>query len=269
MIPSVHMLDTKVGVINDAVLSVENVVLAFGGLTVLNGISLRLQVGELLALIGPNGAGKTSVLNCISGLYRPSSGRILLGETNITGFKPDRVAKLGVCRTFQHGELFPQMSVMDNLLTARHARIRTDALAEAFRTRAVRGEEERHRAYVESVLKFVELERYRNSIAGDLSFGQQKVVGFARALAAEPTVLLLDEPSAGLSRDDREGLAYLILKSKSLLGLPMIWIEHDMEMVSDLADRIHVLDYGRSLADGEPQAVLGNREVIKAYLGES
>ena len=246
----------------------ENVVLTFGGLTVLNGISLNVRVGELLALIGPNGAGKTSMLNCISGLYRPSSGRVLLGDTDITGFKPDRVARLGVSRTFQHGELFPQMTVVDNLLAARHARIGTTPLSEIFRTSAARREEERHRAYIDNVLKFVELERYRDAVAGDLSFGQQKIVGFARALAAEPAVLLLDEPSAGLARDDREGLAYLILKSKSSLGLPVIWIEHDMEMVSDLADRIHVLDYGRSLADGAPQDVLANREVIKAYLGE-
>jgi branched-chain amino acid transport system ATP-binding protein len=266
--------DTKISHADGAVpgaiaLFVDNVILAFGGLTVLNGISLNVRMGELLALIGPNGAGKTSVLNCISGLYRPSSGRIRVGDTDITGFKPDRVARLGVSRTFQHGELFPQMSVIDNLLTARHARIDTAAFSEIFRTRAARREEERHRTHVEGVLKFVELERYRDAIAGDLSFGQQKIVGFARALAAEPSVLLLDEPSAGLSRDDREGLAYLILKSKSSLGLPVIWIEHDMEMVSDLADRIHVLDYGRSLADGAPRDVLENREVIKAYLGEA
>lgn len=258
------------GVVPGAIaLLVESVSLAFGGLTVLNGISLNVRMGELLALIGPNGAGKTSVLNCISGLYRPSSGRIHVGDTDITGFRPDRVARLGVSRTFQHGELFPQMSVIDNLLAARHARIRTATFSEIFRTRAARDEEERHRAHAENVLKFVELERYRDAIAGDLSFGQQKIVGFARALAAEPSVLLLDEPSAGLSRDDREGLAYLILKSKSALGLPVIWIEHDMEMVSDLADRIHVLDYGRSLADGAPRDVLENREVIKAYLGEA
>lgn len=249
-------------------LFVENVNLAFGGLTVLNGVSLNVRVGELLALIGPNGAGKTSVLNCISGLYRPSSGRIRVGGTDTTDFKPDRVARLGVSRTFQHGELFPHMSVLENLLAARHARIDISVFSEIFQTRAARREEDRHRARVENVLKFVELDRYRDAIAGDLSFGQQKIVGFARALAAEPSVLLLDEPSAGLSRDERETLAYLILMSKSSLGLPVIWIEHDMEMVSDIADRIHVLDYGRSLADGAPREVLENREVIKAYLGE-
>jgi len=253
----------------DAVLSVENVMLSFGGLTVLNGITLNVRAGELLALIGPNGAGKTSVLNCISGLYRPSSGRIRVGDTDITGFKPDRVARLGIARTFQHGELFPHMSVVDNLLAARHFRIGTSAFSEMFRTRAARREEEQQRAFAENVLKFVGLDRHRDGLAGDLSFGQQKVIGFARALAAEPSVLLLDEPSAGLSRDDREGLAYLILKSKSSLGLPIVWIEHDMEMVSDIADRIHVLDYGRSLADGAPDDVLQNREVIKAYLGEA
>nr|WP_283817431.1 ABC transporter ATP-binding protein [Bradyrhizobium liaoningense] len=235
----------------------------------MNGISLNVRVGELLALIGPNGAGKTSLLNCISGLYRPSAGRVRLGDADITGLRPDRVAQLGISRTFQHGELFPQMSVIDNLLAARHARIRTSVLAEMCRMRTIRGEEERHRCRAEDVLKFVGLERSRDVAAGDLSFGQQKIVGFARALAAEPSVLLLDEPSAGLSRDDRENLAYLILMSKSELALPIIWIEHDMEMVSDIADRIHVLDYGRSLADGAPREVLDSPEVIKAYLGEA
>ncbi|MGH6707877.1 MAG: ABC transporter ATP-binding protein [Bradyrhizobium sp.] len=253
----------------DPILVVERIVLAFGGLTVLNGVSLHVNAGELFALIGPNGAGKTSVFNCISGLYRPSSGRIIIKGNDVGGLKPYQVAELGLARTFQHGELFPHMSVMDNLLTARHARVRTGALAELMRLPSVRREEERHRAAVDLIIKFVELERYRDTVVGDLSFGLQKIIGFARALAAQPSLLMLDEPSAGLSRDERENLAYFILKSKSDLGLPVIWIEHDMEMVSDLADRIHVLDYGRSLAEGLPGDVLANAEVIKAYLGQA
>jgi len=249
-------------------LAVERVTLKFGGLTVLNGVSLHVNAGELFALIGPNGAGKTSVFNCVSGLYRPAEGRILFRGRDIVALRPFQVARLGIVRTFQHGELFPQMSVADNLLTARHARIRTGPVAEMLMLPSVRREEERHREAVDRVIRFVELERYRDAPVGGLSFGLQKIVGFARALAAEPALLLMDEPSAGLTRDEREDLAYFILKIKDEVGLGMIWIEHDMQMVADLADRIHVLDYGRSLADGPPDEVLRNAEVIRAYLGQ-
>ncbi|HEY5209071.1 MAG TPA: ABC transporter ATP-binding protein [Stellaceae bacterium] len=247
-------------------LEIDRVTLKFGGLTVLNAVSMAVEVGELFALIGPNGAGKTSIFNCISGLYRPR-GEIRFRGENIVGRKPYLVAQLGVARTFQHGELFPEMSVLDNLLTARHHRVRTGALAELLMLPSVRREEARHRAAAEEVLAFVELERHRDTIVGGLPFGVQKIVGFARALAAEPRLLLMDEPSAGLARGEREDLAYFILKIKERLGIPMIWIEHDMQMVADLADRIHVLDYGRSLAEGPPDQVLNDPEVIRAYLG--
>jgi branched-chain amino acid transport system ATP-binding protein len=249
-------------------LEVEKLTLRFGGLTVLSSVSFAVGKAELFALIGPNGAGKTSVLNCISGLY-PGEGEIRFRGRNISGMSAHRVARLGIARTFQHGELFPHMTVAENLLTARHARIRTNTLKEMFFLRSVHNEEILHREAVEKIIDFVELERYRNAQVANLPFGIQKIVGFARALAMEPAILLLDEPSAGLNRDEREDLARFILRIKHELGIAMIWIEHDMQMVADLSDRIHVLEYGRSVAEGAPAAVLKDPRVISAYLGTS
>jgi branched-chain amino acid transport system ATP-binding protein len=249
-----------------AELAVSSLSLRFGGLQVLDRVSLAVERGELLALIGPNGAGKTSVLNCISGIYRGEGAISFRGEA-ISGRAPREIARLGIARTFQHGELFAGMNVVDNLLTGRHARIRSHPLAEMLFTPAVRREEVRQREAVEKIIEFVELERYRGAAVGTLPFGIQKIVGFARALALEPTVLLLDEPSAGLNREEREDLARFILRIKHELAIAMIWIEHDMQMVADLADRIHVMDQGRSLAEGAPQDVLRNPAVIAAYLG--
>ncbi len=251
-----------------AELSVENLSLRFGGLTVLDDVSLHVETGELLALIGPNGAGKTSVLNCISGIYR-GEGTIRLRREDISGRPPHEIARLGIARTFQHGEVFPQMTVLENLLTGRHARIATTMLAEMFFLPGVRREELRHREAVEKVLAFVGLTAYRHAPVGALPFGVQKLVGFARALALEPTLLLLDEPSAGLNRAEREDLARFILRTKDELDLAMIWIEHDMQMVADLADRLHVLDYGRTLGTGSAADVLNNPAVIAAYIGTS
>jgi branched-chain amino acid transport system ATP-binding protein len=247
-------------------LAVENLSLNFGGLAVLNDVSLSIDRGELLALIGPNGAGKTSVLNCISGIYR-GRGSIRLRGIEFNGRPPHQIAKLGIARTFQHGEIFPNLTVIENLLAGRHSRIATNMLAEMFFTRAVRREELQHRAAIEKLLTFFSLTRYRHTPVGVLPFGVQKVVGFARALALEPVLLLLDEPSAGLNRNERENLARFIVRIKDELGLPMIWIEHDMEMVADLADRLHVLDYGRTIAVGSAREVLNDPAVIGAYLG--
>jgi branched-chain amino acid transport system ATP-binding protein len=251
-----------------AELEIDNLTLRFGGLVVLDGVSLSVEKGELLALIGPNGAGKTSVFNCISGLY-PGEGAISFRGQSLLGKKPHDIAALGVARTFQHGELFPQMSVVDNLLTGRHPRIRGNPIAEMLFLPSVRAEEMRQREAVEKIIEFVELERYRHTAVGGLPFGTQKIIGFARALALEPAILLLDEPSAGLNREEREDLARFILRIKHQLGIAMIWIEHDMQMVADLADRIHVLDYGRTLASGPADAVLKDEKVIAAYLGTS
>ncbi len=251
-----------------AELEIKNLTLRFGGLTVLEDVSFAVEPGELFALIGPNGAGKTSLLNCISGIYR-GTGQIRLRGEDIAARPPHEIARLGIARTFQHGELFPQMTVIENLLTGRHARVRTHPIAEMLFLPSVRREEVRHREAVEYIIDFVELERYRHVPVGGLPFGIQKIVGFARALALDPTLLLLDEPSAGLNRDEREDLARFILRIKHELKTAMIWIEHDMQMVADLADRIHVLDYGRTLAEGAPGEVLNNPEVIAAYLGRS
>ncbi|MFL6796043.1 MAG: ABC transporter ATP-binding protein [Xanthobacteraceae bacterium] len=249
-----------------AELEIERLRLAFGGLRVLEAVSMEVAAGELFALIGPNGAGKTSVLNCVSGIYR-GQGNIRFRGTDIAGREPHRIARLGLARTFQHGELFGQMSVLENLLTGRHARIRTNPLAEMLFLPSVRREEVRHREEVERIIELVELERYRHAPVAALPFGMQKIVGFARALALEPAILMLDEPSAGLNRDEREDLARFILRIKHELGMTMIWIEHDLQMVADLADRIHVLDYGRTLAEGVPSEVLRDRRVIAAYIG--
>jgi branched-chain amino acid transport system ATP-binding protein len=247
-------------------LSVEHLSLRFGGLTVLDDVSFAVEPGELFALIGPNGAGKTSVLNCISGIYRGTGAIRFLGN-EIAGKAPHVIAQLGLARTFQHGELFGDMSVLDNLLTGRHARIDTNPLAEMLFLPSVRRAEIAHRRAVERIIDVVELDRYRHAPVGGLAFGLQKIVGFARALALEPSIMLLDEPSAGLNRDEREDLARFILRIKHELRMTMIWIEHDMQMIADLADRIHVLDYGQTIAQGTPDAVLSNPKVLAAYLG--
>jgi branched-chain amino acid transport system ATP-binding protein len=252
-----------------AELAVENVTLRFGGLVVLDDVSLFVERGELCALIGPNGAGKTSVFNCVSGLYRPAAGRIRFQGRDLVALKPHDIARLGVARTFQHGELFPHLTVVENLLVGRHTRFRTGLFGEALFTGRVRRQEVAHRRVAEEILDFVELGRHRHTTVASLPFGMQKLVGFARALALEPRLLLLDEPSAGLNRDEREDLARFILRIKHELGVPMIWIEHDMQMVADLADRIFVLDYGRSLAQGTPGEVLNDPRVIAAYLGQA
>ena len=251
-----------------AELDIRDLRLAFGGLQVLNDISLSVERGELLALIGPNGAGKTSILNCISGIYRPNAGRIVFEERDLVGLKPHAIARLGIARTFQHGELFPHMTVLENLLVGRHARCRSGPLAEGLFLPGVRRQEVQHRRRAEEILDFVELQRYRHHPVGGLPFGLQKVIGFARALALEPRILLLDEPSAGLNRDEREDLARHILRIKHEVGVAIIWVEHDMQMVADLADRLYVLDYGEHLADGDPASVLSDPRVVAAYLGQ-
>src|SRR5262245_17670759 len=249
-------------------LAVNNLSLRFGGLAVLTDVSLHVDAGELLALIGPNGAGKTSVLNCVSGIYR-GEGSIRLRAQDINGLPAHEIARLGIARTFQHAEVFPQMTVLENLLTGRHCRIATNMLSEMLFLPGVKRQELQHRDAVEKVLAFVGLAAYRHTLVGALPFGVQKLVGFARALALEPKLLLLDEPSAGLNRSEREDLARLILRIKDELGLSMIWIEHDMQMVADLADRLHVLDYGRTLGVGSAADVLNNPAVIAAYVGTS
>ncbi len=250
-----------------AQLRLERLSLAFGGLKVLDDITLEARQGELLALIGPNGAGKTSVLNCVSGIYRPSAGRILFAGRDITALSPHAVARAGIARTFQHGELFPHMTVLENLLVARHSHLKSNALSEGLFFGPVRRQEIAERRVVEEILDFVELQRYRKQRVAGLPFGIQKVVGFARALAMEPRLLLLDEPSAGLNREEKEDLARFILRIKHEIGVTMVWVEHDMQMVADLAERILVLDYGEYVMDGTPEEVLNDPRVVEVYLG--
>jgi branched-chain amino acid transport system ATP-binding protein len=250
-----------------ALLSIDAISLAFGGLSVLERVSFEARAGELLALIGPNGAGKTSVLNAVSGIYRATGGTIRLEGRDITRQKAHHIAALGVARTFQHGELFPHMSVVDNLLVARHSRLATGIVGELLFLPTVRRAEVDHRRRVEEILEFVELERYRHRAVDTLPFGLQKLVGFARALAMEPKVLLLDEPSAGLNREEREDLARFILRARHELPVALVWVEHDMQMVADLADRVCVLESGRVIAEGAPDAVLRDPRVVEAYLG--
>jgi len=249
-----------------AELEVDDLSLRFGGLTVLEHLSFKVGSAELFALIGPNGAGKTSAFNCINRIYR-GEGRIHFRGHDISSLGPCAVARLGLGRTFQHIELFPHLSVLDNIMVGRHARLTTNPLQRMLFLPAVRHEEVVHREAVERIIEFVELERVRHVHAGALPFGIQKIVGLARALALEPSLLLLDEPSAGLTRDERDDLARFLLRIKHDLKLPMIWIEHDMQMVADLADRVHVLNYGKTLASGAPEAVLQDPAVIAAYLG--
>ena len=249
-----------------AELEVDDLSLRFGGLTVLEHLSFKVGSAELFALIGPNGAGKTSAFNCINRIYR-GEGRIHFRGHDISSLGPCAVARLGLGRTFQHIELFAHLSVLDNIMVGRHARLTTNPLQRMLFLPVVRQEEVVHREAVERIIEFVELERVRHVHAGALPFGIQKIVGLARALALEPSLLLLDEPSAGLTRDERDDLARFLLRIKHDLKLPMIWIEHDMQMVADLADRIHVLNYGKTLASGAPEAVLQDPAVIAAYLG--
>ncbi|MEZ5650707.1 MAG: ABC transporter ATP-binding protein [Burkholderiaceae bacterium] len=251
-----------------SVLRVDSISLAFGGVRVFDDISLNVAAGELVALIGPNGAGKTSVLNCVSGIYRPDAGAVWLDGQRIDGWRPNRIAAHGVARTFQHAELLPDMSVLENLLVGRHASYRVPLWQQCIFGRVARAQEREHRAAVERVIEFVELEGVRNAPVGGLAFGRQKVVGFARALAMNPALILLDEPSAGLNREEKEDLARFILRIRHELRIPMLWVEHDMQMVADLADRICALNYGHMITEGRPEQVLSHPAVIQAYLGD-
>jgi branched-chain amino acid transport system ATP-binding protein len=251
------------------VLQFRDVRLSFAGVKAIDGVDFAVGADELFAIIGPNGAGKTSIFNVISGVYRPQQGRVLLGDVDITGARPDRVARLGVARTFQNVELFRQLTVVENLMLGRHHHIRYGTLAAIAWAGRARREELANRARVEEIVDFLELAQWRRLPVGLLPYGVQKRVELGRALAMEPKLLLLDEPVAGMNLEETEDMARYILDIRDELSIPMILVEHDMGLVMDLADRVLVLDFGVPVACGAPQEVQANPDVIRAYLGES
>ncbi len=251
----------------DIRLRLEDVALNIGQLRILAAISFDVRQGELLALIGPNGAGKTSVLNCISGIYHPTNGRVQFDQFDLTAAGPYAVARYGIARSFQHAELFRHLTVVDNLLVGRHTHMRCGVISNGYFQGKTIKEEVSQREAVEKIIEFLELEKYRKSQAGSLPYGIQKIVGLGRALAMEPKMLLLDEPSAGMNRQEKEDLARFILRIKYELGITMMWVEHDMQLVGDLADAIVVLNFGTKIASGAPASVLKDPEVVAAYLG--
>lgn len=250
-----------------AELTVQGLTLSFGGNVALNGVDLKASAGEMVSLVGPNGAGKTTVFNCITGFYRPERGEVRLDGQLLTGRPPHRIAAMGIARTFQNVELF-QLSVLDNILLGRHALMRAGLLRSAFFTRFEAKEEEAHRKRAEEILAFLGISALRHEQVGNLPLGTQKLVEIGRALALEPRVLLLDEPTAAMGRDDKEHVARHILRIRRSLGITIVLIEHDMRFVMDLSDRVFVLNFGENLAVGTPQEVTANPDVVRAYLGE-
>lgn len=252
----------------EAELRFRDVHLSFGGVKALQGISCEVARGEIFGIIGPNGAGKTSTLNCINGFYRPQRGDIHLRGKLVTRLRPDRVARMGVSRTFQNIQLYTGLTVVENLMAARHFRFTSTWVEQALYYGRPHRQDVRERAVVEDIIDFLELEKWRKTVVGTLPYGIRKRIDLGRALAQEPTLLLLDEPMAGMNAEEKEDMARFILDVQEEKGMTIIIIEHDMGVVMDITDRIMVLDFGRTIAEGTPGQVKSDPVVIKAYLGE-
>ena len=253
----------------EVILDVRNISLSFGGVKALSEISFDVKEHEIRAIIGPNGAGKSSMLNCINGVYQPQEGSITFRGRTFHHMNSHQVATMGVARTFQNLALFKGMSVLDNIMTGRNLRIRSNLLLQALRVGPAQREEMRHREFVEHIIDFLEIQAHRKTPVGQLPYGLQKRVDLGRALAMEPQVLLLDEPMAGMNVEEKQDMCRFVLDVNDEFGTTVVLIEHDMGVVMDISDRVVVLDYGRKIGDGTPDEVRNNPDVIKAYLGTS
>jgi len=253
--------------IGDVILDVRNISLRFGGVKALTDISFDVREHEIRSIIGPNGAGKSSMLNCINGVYAPTEGSITLRGQTFGHMNSRQVAEAGIARTFQNLALFKGMSVLDNIMTGRNLRIKSNLLWQALRWGKAEREEIAHRERVERIIDFLEIQAWRKTPVGQLPYGLQKRVDLGRALAMEPQVLLLDEPMAGMNVEEKQDMCRFILDVNDEFGTTIVLIEHDMGVVMDISDRVVVLDYGKKIGDGVPDEVRSNEDVIRAYLG--
>jgi branched-chain amino acid transport system ATP-binding protein len=249
------------------ILEVNDIALAFGGVQALNGVSFDVREHEIRAIIGPNGAGKSSMLNVINGVYRPQRGSISLFGAQCRNMDCHRAARAGIARTFQNIALFKGMTALDNIMTGRNLMMRSNFLLQALHLGPARREEVKHRQRCEQIIDFLEIQAIRKTPVGRLPYGLQKRVELGRALAAEPRILLLDEPMAGMNVEEKQDMCRFILDVNQQFGTTIVLIEHDMGVVMDLSDRVVVLDYGRKIADGTPSVVRASQDVIDAYLG--
>jgi branched-chain amino acid transport system ATP-binding protein len=251
------------------ILDVKNISLAFGGVKALTDISFDVREHEVRAIIGPNGAGKSSMLNCINGVYTPQQGSITFRGKTFSHMNSRQVAEMGIARTFQNLALFKGMSVIDNIMTGRNLKMKSNIFQQAIRWGAAEREESAHREFVEHIVDFLEIQAWRKTPVGRLPYGLQKRVDLGRALAMEPRVLLLDEPMAGMNVEEKQDMCRFVLDVNEEFGTTIVLIEHDMGVVMDISDRVVVLDYGRKIGDGTPDEVRRNEDVISAYLGTS